>query len=142
MTTRVGFIKGHQHGLGVDQVAVVDLRRDAQDVAHERVDVDCLEGLHHQVPAERRPNGPEEGLHVHLVVVVAVLALVGLHPEVLRETRRRCGIRETRERDRQSQTMGHCGTDPAALENSNGTQHMVAQQNKTWFRTNINSIQI
>lgn len=79
----------HQHLLDVVQVAVVDLRRDAQDVAHERVDVDRLEGLHHQVAAEGRTHGSEEGLHVHLLVVVAVLTSVELHWKVLWETSRR-----------------------------------------------------
>lgn len=76
---------GGQHLPDVVQVAVVDLRSDAQDVAHEWVDVDRLKGLHHQVPAKGGSHSPEEGLHVHLVVVVAVLALVELHREVLRD---------------------------------------------------------
>lgn len=81
---------GHQHVLDVVQVAVVDLWPDAQDVAHERVDVDRLEGLHHQVPVEGRTHGSEEGLHVHLLVVVAVLTFVELHWKILWETCRRC----------------------------------------------------
>lgn len=86
---------GRQHLPSVVQVAVVDLWPDAKDVAHEWVDVDRLKGRHHQVPAEGGSHSPEEGLHVHLVVVVAVLALVGLHREVLRETWRRCVISQT-----------------------------------------------
>lgn len=84
-----------QHLLGFVQVSVIDLRPDAQDVAHEWVDVDRLKGRHHQVPAEGGSHGPEEGLHVHLIVVVAVFALVGLHREVLRETWRRYAISQT-----------------------------------------------
>lgn len=83
---------GRQHLLDVVQVAVVGLRRDAQDVAHERVDIDRLKGLHHQVLVEGRTHSSEEGLHVHLLVVVAVLTFVELHGKILRETCRRCII--------------------------------------------------
>lgn len=69
--------------LGVVQVAVVGLRLDAQDVAHQGVDVDRLEGSHLQVLVEGGAHGPEEGLHVHLLVVEAVLAPVELHWEIL-----------------------------------------------------------
>ena len=71
--------------LGGVQVAVVDLGSDPQDVTHQGVDVHCLEGPHLQVLPEDRTHGPEEGLHVQVVVVKAVLALVGLHWEVLQE---------------------------------------------------------
>lgn len=62
---------------------VVDLRPDAQDVAHERVDVDRLEGPHLQVLVEGRTHGPEERLHVHVLVVEAVFPLVELNWEIL-----------------------------------------------------------
>lgn len=65
------------------QVAVVDLRLDAQDVAHQGVDVHCLEGPHHQVLVEGRSHCPEEGLHVHLLVVKAVLTPVDLNWYIL-----------------------------------------------------------
>ena len=64
-------------------MAVVDLRLDAQDVAHQGVDVDRLEGPHLQVLVERWTHRPEEGLHVHFLVVKAVLALVELDGEIL-----------------------------------------------------------
>lgn len=69
--------------LGGIQVAVVDLRLDAQEVAHQGVDVHCLEGPHHQVLVEGRSHCPEEGLHVHLLVVKAVLTPVDLNWEIL-----------------------------------------------------------
>lgn len=73
----------HQQVSGGVQVAVVHFRLDAQDVAHQRVDVDRLEGAHLQVLLEGWAHGPEEGLHVHLLVVEAVLALVDLNREIL-----------------------------------------------------------
>lgn len=74
---------GNQHVFGGIQVAVVDLRLDAQDVAHQGVDVYRLEGPHLQVLVEDRSHCPEEGLHVHLFVVIAVLAPVDLNREIL-----------------------------------------------------------
>ena len=71
--------------LGRVQVAVVDLGSDPQDVAHQGVDVHRLEGPHLQVLPEDWTHGPEEGLHVQVVVVEAVLSLVGLHWEELEE---------------------------------------------------------
>ena len=73
----------NQHVFGGVQVAVVDLRLDAQDVTHQRVDVHRLERSHLQVLAKRRTHCPEERLHVHVLVVEAVLALVELHREIL-----------------------------------------------------------
>lgn len=81
---------GRQHLLDIVQVAVIDLRLDAQNVAHEWVDIDRLKGLHYQVPVEGRTHGSEEGLHVHLLVIVAVLTFVELHWKILWETCRRC----------------------------------------------------
>lgn len=77
-------VAGDQHVSGSVQVAVVDLRPDAQDVTHQRIDVDCLKGPHLQVLVESRAHRPEEGLHIHLRVVKAVLALVELYREILR----------------------------------------------------------
>ena len=65
------------------QVAIVDLWTDPQDVTHKGVDVHRLEGPHLQVLPEDRTHGPEEGLHIQVVVVKAVFALVGLHWDVL-----------------------------------------------------------
>lgn len=64
-------------------MAVVHLRLDPQDVAHQGVDVYRLEGPHLQALVEGRTHCPEEGLHVHLLVIIAVLALVELNREVL-----------------------------------------------------------
>lgn len=77
---------------GGAQIPVVDLRLDAQDVAHERVDVDRLEGPHLQVLVEGRTHGPEEGLHVHLLVVEAVFTLVDLNWEVLQGDTENTGL--------------------------------------------------
>ena len=74
---------GGQHVSGVVQVPVVDLRSYPQDVTHQWVDVDGLEGPDLQVLLEGRSHSPEEGLHVHLLVVEAVLSVVELHWEVL-----------------------------------------------------------
>lgn len=65
------------------QVAVVDLRLDAQDVTHQGVDVYSLKRSHLQVLVERWTHCPEERLHVHLLVVKAVLSLVELNWEIL-----------------------------------------------------------
>lgn len=80
-----GRLARRQHVSDDVQVAVVDLRLDAQDVTHQGVDVHRLEGPHLQVPVKRRPHRPEEGLHVHLLVVVAVLALVELNRKILQK---------------------------------------------------------
>lgn len=73
--------------LGDIEVAVVDLWPDAQDVTHQGVDVHRLEGPHLQVLPEGRTHGPEEGLHVHNLVVEAVLPPVELHRQVLQGRR-------------------------------------------------------
>lgn len=65
------------------KVAIVDLRLDAQDVTHQGVDVHRLKGPHLQVLVKCWTHCPEEGLHVHLVVVIAVLTLVELNRKVL-----------------------------------------------------------
>lgn len=65
------------------QVAVVDLRLDAQDMTHQGVDVHCLKGPHLQVLVKCWAHCPEEGLHVHVFVVKAVLTLVELDWKIL-----------------------------------------------------------
>lgn len=65
------------------EVAVIDLRLDAQDVTHQGVDVNRLKGLYDQVLVKCWTRCSEENLHVHLLVVKAVLSLVELNWEVL-----------------------------------------------------------
>lgn len=72
-----------QHVLSDAQVAVVDLGLDVQNVAHQWIDVDRLEGPHLQILVEGRTHSPEKGLHVHLLVVKAVLSFVELNGEIL-----------------------------------------------------------
>lgn len=80
-------IAGNQHVSGGVQVAIVDLRLDAQDVTHQGVDVDRLKRPHLQVPVKSWTHSPEERLHVHVFVVVAVLPLVELNWKVLQAHR-------------------------------------------------------
>lgn len=65
------------------QVSIVDLWLDAQDVTHQGIDVHRLKGAHLQVLVESWTHCPEEGLHVHVDIVEAMLALVELNWEVL-----------------------------------------------------------
>ncbi len=74
---------GNQHVFGGVQVTVIDLRLDAQDVTHQGVDVHCLKGPHLQVLVKCWTHCPEEGLHVQLLVVKAVLTLVELNWKIL-----------------------------------------------------------
>lgn len=73
----------NQHVFGGIEVAVVDLRLDGQDVTHQGVDVHRLKGLHLQVLVKYWTHCPEEDLHVHLLVVKAMLTLVELNWKIL-----------------------------------------------------------
>lgn len=57
---------------------VVGLRHNAQKLAHELVNMDALKGLHLQACFEAGTHGPEDGLHVHVLVVEAVFTFVEL----------------------------------------------------------------
>lgn len=69
----------------VVQVAVIDLWLYAKDVTHQRVDVYCLKWSNLQVFVKGRTYCPEERLHVHLLVVEAMLTVVELDGKILQE---------------------------------------------------------
>lgn len=77
-------VAGNQHVFGGIQVAVVDLRLDAQDVAHQGIDVHRFKRSHLQVFVKCWTHCPEERLHVHFFIVEAVLSFVELNWEILR----------------------------------------------------------
>lgn len=64
------------HVLGHAQGPVVRRRLDLQQFTHQGVDVDAVKRLGQEVPLEVGSEGPEDGLHVHLPVVEAVIAFV------------------------------------------------------------------
>lgn len=74
---------GDQHVSDVLQGSVVGLRSDVEQPAHERIDMDAVEGLGQEVLLEIGSEGPEDHLHVHLTVVEAVVAFINVHDESL-----------------------------------------------------------
>ena len=58
-------------------------RVDLQQLAHQRVDVDAVERLRQKVLLEAGSKGPEDGFHVHLPVMEAVVAFVHVDDESL-----------------------------------------------------------
>lgn len=67
---------GLQKALGHAQRSVVRCRLDLQQFAHQRVNVDTVKWLRQEVLFKVWSKGPEDGLHVHLSVVVAVIPFV------------------------------------------------------------------
>lgn len=76
-----------QHVFGCIEVAVVDLRLDAQDVTHQGVDVYTLERSHQEILVKRWTHCPEERFHVQLLIVKAMLSFVELNWEILQRHR-------------------------------------------------------
>lgn len=81
----VGLTSGPQQVSGDVQRAVVRFWSDLQQLTHQRVDVDAVERLRHEVLLEARSKSPEDHLHVHLPVMEAVIALVHVDDEPLRK---------------------------------------------------------
>lgn len=79
----VGLTAVQQHALCLSQRSVVWLRFDLQQFAHQRVDVDAVEGLGQEVLLKVGSEGPEDGLHVHLAVMEAVVTFVDVDDESL-----------------------------------------------------------
>lgn len=71
------------------QRSVVRRRLDLQQFAHQRVNVHAVERLGHKVLLEVGSEGPEDGLHVHLSVMVAVIASVDVDDESLVGTKKK-----------------------------------------------------
>lgn len=80
---RLGRGGGEQHVLGHAQGPVVRRWLDLQQFAHQRVDVDAVERLGQVAPLEARAEGPEDGLHVHLGVMEAVVTFIHVDDESL-----------------------------------------------------------
>lgn len=72
-----------QHVLGCCQCPVVCSWLDLQQFAHQRVDVDAVERLRQEVTLEVWSKSPENGLHVHLSIMEAVIAFVDVDEESL-----------------------------------------------------------
>lgn len=80
---RVGLTAVQQQVLGHRQWSVVRRRFDLEQFTHQRVDVDAVERLRQKVLLEVWSEGPEDGLHVHLSVMEAVVAFVDVDDESL-----------------------------------------------------------
>lgn len=78
---------GQQHVLRHGQRTVVWRRLDLQQFAHQGVDVDAVERLRQEVPLETGSERAEDGLHVHVVVVEAVVTFVDVDDESLQRVR-------------------------------------------------------
>lgn len=76
---------GHQKVLGHTQRPVVWRRFDLQQFAHQRVNVDAVKRLRQEILFKVGSKGPEEGLHVHLGVMVAVIPFVDVDDKSLVE---------------------------------------------------------
>lgn len=63
-------------------------RLDLQQLAHQRVDVDAVERLGQEVLLETGSKRAEDGLHVHVVVVEAVVTFVHVYDEPLQRARK------------------------------------------------------
>lgn len=65
-----------QHAFGFFQVSVVELWVYPKEVAHQWVNVHHVKGIHSEVLLEIRPHSSEEGLHVHDLIIKAVVSFV------------------------------------------------------------------
>lgn len=79
---------GQQKILSDAQRAIVWRRFNLQQFAHQRVNMDAVKWLGEEVLFKVRSKSPEDSLHVHLFIVVAMITFVDINNESLLGNRR------------------------------------------------------
>lgn len=64
---------------GIVQMAIVDLWVYSQEVAHQQVPIHHVKRIYHQILLEIRSHRPEEGPHIHELIIKAVISFAVVH---------------------------------------------------------------